>query len=140
MSPRLSALVTGASRGIGAAIARALAARGVRVAVHYQRNEAAARATLAALTGSGHRLVQGDLSDAAGAEAVWTAATGDLGPVGLLVNNAGIYETHPILACDFDGWQDLYLLGNSEHELDRSHNRSPARLHLLPFIAPLPYL
>lgn len=108
MSDALAALVTGASRGIGAAIARALATRGVRVAVHYQRNEAAAHATLASLPGSGHALVQGDLSDAAGAEAVWRAAVQALGPVALLVNNAGIYALHAPLATDFASWQEAW--------------------------------
>ncbi|HEY0966492.1 MAG TPA: SDR family oxidoreductase [Opitutaceae bacterium] len=108
MSAPLAALVTGASRGIGAAIARALAARGVRVAVHYQRNETAARSTLASLAGTGHGLVRGDLSDAAGAESVWTAANEALGSIALLINNAGIYETHAPLTTDFAAWQQAW--------------------------------
>src|SRR5207244_143997 len=58
-----TALVTGASRGIGSAITRAYAAAGMRVAVHYHRQEAAARETLAQMEGGGHLLVQADVAD-----------------------------------------------------------------------------
>ena len=68
---RISALVTGASRGIGRAIAIVLALRGVRVAVHYHTNDTAARETLGKLAGRGHALVGADLADAAATAALW---------------------------------------------------------------------
>ena len=75
-----SALVTGASRGIGRAVARSLARRGARVAIHYQANAAAARATLAALSGTGHALFAEDLSDPAAALRLWTAVVAKIRP------------------------------------------------------------
>ena len=87
----MTILVTGASRGIGAAIADALAAKGAAVARHASR--AAPGVDLAA-----------DLAYPAGADALWQAACAQLGDVRVLVNNAGIFEANPVDAAD-DAWQ-----------------------------------
>ncbi len=98
-------LVTGASRGIGRAVAQQFAARGARVAVHYNRNRSAAAETLSSLSGTGHFVLQADLQDAAAvAEMVNTAVT-HFGRLDILVNNAGIYEEHPLVDVDYAAWQ-----------------------------------
>ncbi|HYL00418.1 MAG TPA: SDR family oxidoreductase [Steroidobacteraceae bacterium] len=97
------ALVTGASGGIGAAIARLLAARGMTLLLHYRSGRAAAEATLRSLAGEGHSLLQADLGDAAAVERLWQAAAAQH-PVDALVNNAGIFPDHPPLTTDYAGW------------------------------------
>ncbi|PVE68175.1 SDR family NAD(P)-dependent oxidoreductase [Microbacterium testaceum] len=104
----LCSLVTGASRGIGRAIAVALSARGDRVAVHYGSDRSAAEETLALLRGEGHVLVGGDLSDPAVAERVVDEALAALGRIDVLVNNAAIAPnaetSHPIATADYETW------------------------------------
>lgn len=97
------ALVTGASGGIGAAIARSLAARGMTLLLHYQSGRDAAEATRRSLAGEGHDLVQGDLGDPASVERLWQAAAAQR-PVDAVVNNAGIFPEHPPLATDYAAW------------------------------------
>jgi 3-oxoacyl-[acyl-carrier protein] reductase len=101
-------LVTGASRGIGAAIARAFAGAGDRVAVHYGSALAAAQETLESLPGDGHVLAGADLRDAAAVRAMVDAAAHALGGIDVLVNNAGIFVAHPITAVSYEQWQQAW--------------------------------
>src|SRR4030081_1739632 len=95
---RRTALVTGASRGIGRAIARFLAARGVRLALHYHLNDRAADETRAQLDGEGHILCTADLTDAAATARLWQGVAQAFGQVDILVNNAGLIVDHPPLS------------------------------------------
>jgi len=101
-------LITGASRGIGAACARAFAERGDRVAVHYGGSESAAREVLASLPGTGHLLVQADLRDPAAIRTMVDAAATGLGGIDVLVNNAGVFHDHPIEDTTYEQWQEAW--------------------------------
>jgi 3-oxoacyl-[acyl-carrier protein] reductase len=98
-------LVTGGSRGIGAAIAQAFAEHGDRVAVHCRDAVGAAEAVRDSLPGGGHGVVQGDLTDAAAVRAMVDDAARRLGGLDVLVNNAGIYVDHPVLGTSYEEWQ-----------------------------------
>jgi NAD(P)-dependent dehydrogenase (short-subunit alcohol dehydrogenase family) len=98
-------LVTGASRGIGAAVAHAFAAAGDTVAVHHRDSAELAAKVLAALPGDGHVVVSGDLTDPAAVQAVVDGAASTLGGLDVVVNNAAVAHAHPILAADYAAWQ-----------------------------------
>jgi 3-oxoacyl-[acyl-carrier protein] reductase len=105
---RIHVLVTGASRGIGRAIAQQFASRGCRIAVHYRGNREAAEKTIASLSGLGHAAFAADLAAPAQAAALWTAVIKEFGRIDVLVNNAGIYEEHPPLATDGPAWRSAW--------------------------------
>jgi NAD(P)-dependent dehydrogenase (short-subunit alcohol dehydrogenase family) len=94
------ALVTGASRGIGRAIALTLAGAGADVAVHFHANAAAAEAVADAITGAGRRapLLQADLAAPQAGEALAEAAEQALGGIDILVLNAAEQRRHPLAA------------------------------------------
>ena len=98
-------LVTGASRGIGAAAARAFAAGGDRVAVHYGASAGRAEEVAASLPGEGHVIVGADLADPAALREMVDAAAAGLDGIDVLVNNAGIFEPHPITETTYEEWQ-----------------------------------
>jgi NAD(P)-dependent dehydrogenase (short-subunit alcohol dehydrogenase family) len=123
--------VTGGSRGIGAAIARAFAAAGDRVAVHWGSSEDAARATLGTLDGDGHVLVQADLADAAAVGTMVDEAAGALGGLDVLVNNAGVFLAHPPLATAWEDWQALWERTLSVNLLAAAHATFRAVPHLV---------
>jgi len=101
------ALVTGGSRGIGAAICRELAAAGATVAVNYARDAESAGAVVTSIEADGGRAVavQGDISSADGAAAVAAAVESDVGPVDSLVNNAGITRDDLIMRLSEEDWR-----------------------------------
>jgi 3-oxoacyl-[acyl-carrier protein] reductase len=92
------AVVTGASKGIGAAIAKALAAEGASVVVNYATSKAGADAVVAAITAANGKavVVGGDVSKAADAQGIINAAIETYGRLDILVNNSGVYEFAPI--------------------------------------------
>jgi 3-oxoacyl-[acyl-carrier protein] reductase len=92
------AVVTGASKGIGAAIAKALAAEGASVVVNYASSKEGAETVVAAIGKAGGKAIAvgGDVSKAAEAQAVIDAAVKAFGRLDILVNNAGVYEFSPI--------------------------------------------
>lgn len=99
-----AALVTGASSGIGRAIAKAFARAGMRVAVHYGANERGGRETLESLAGGGHALIEADVADPQAVRRMVEAAADQLGALHVLVNNAGIFEEVPFDTPDYDDW------------------------------------
>lgn len=111
-----TALVTGASRGIGRAIALRLAAEGASVAINYAGNTAKAEETKAAIEAAGGKvaLFQADVSDSAQVEQMVAAVTEAFGTIDILVNNAGITRDGLLMRMkeeDFDAVLDTNLKG-----------------------------
>jgi 3-oxoacyl-[acyl-carrier protein] reductase len=94
------ALVTGASKGIGAAIARELAARGAAVAVNYSGSKAAAEKVVAEINAAGGKAIaiQANLADPDSIAPLVEKTASELGPITTLINNAGVYDFGPIEA------------------------------------------
>ncbi|QDO88276.1 SDR family oxidoreductase [Ornithinimicrobium ciconiae] len=107
-------LVTGASRGVGAATARAFAERGDRVVVHYRGAEERAREVLESLPGEGHGLVRADLASPEETQALAAQGVEILGRIDVLVNNAALFldpgaggsrrGDHRLTDTDYDSW------------------------------------
>ena len=130
-------LVTGASRGIGRAAAIEFASQGAQVTIHYHRSRDGAQETLAALPDSPHYMVQADVKDSDQVERMVQEVLSRLGHIDVLVNNAGIYEEHPLADTDYAKWRenwrrtlDTNLLGAAnvtycvaQHMIDRGGGR-----------------
>jgi 3-oxoacyl-[acyl-carrier protein] reductase len=101
------AVVTGASRGIGRAIALALGARGARVIVNYTSNEAAAKETAAAVAAAGGSAVtrRFDVADAAAVDAAFKEIVAAEGGLHILVNNAGVAVNTLVLGAKDADWK-----------------------------------
>jgi NAD(P)-dependent dehydrogenase (short-subunit alcohol dehydrogenase family) len=89
-------LVTGGSRGIGAAISKSVGSMGGQVLVHYAHNRGAAEAVQQAIGANRCHLIQADLAHPREVEQLWAAAVGHSERIDVLVNNAGIFEDAPV--------------------------------------------
>ena len=118
-------LVTGATQGIGRAVAQAFARLGDIVAVHYASRPEEARRTLESLDGEGHIMVNADISDPHQCRALVQKVLSELGGVDVLINNAGIapspFNAHPIADATFEDWTDRWEQMLSVNLLGAAH-------------------
>lgn len=115
-------LVTGASKGIGAAIAQAFAKEGAQVALHFGSHRASAEGVLSKLEGKGHILLQQDFSEARAARQLMDKYFNNFSKLDILINNAGIAKLHAPLAVSYDEWQKCW------HEILQINLKVPADL------------
>jgi len=106
------AIVTGGSRGIGAATAKRLAAESATVAVNYSRSEAPAKAVVEQITGDGGsaRAIQADMSDPAQIKRLVNETVERFGRLDILVNNAGMFAMTPLGECSDEDFNDMFNL------------------------------
>jgi NAD(P)-dependent dehydrogenase (short-subunit alcohol dehydrogenase family) len=101
-------LVTGASRGIGRAIAHEFAQSGARIAIHYNNQQREAEKTRDQLPGGPHEIFQANVAQADETRLLVESVVERMGGVDILVNNAGVFESHILLEVDFDQWQSAW--------------------------------
>ncbi len=97
-------LVTGASGGIGRAIAQAFAKANGNVIIHYNSNKSGAEDTLKSLSGNGHAIIQSDLSIPRAVKSM----VNSIGTLDVVVNNAAVVEQFEFDALDYNQWQDVW--------------------------------
>jgi 3-oxoacyl-[acyl-carrier protein] reductase len=103
-------LVTGSSRGIGRAVAQAFAQAGDTVAIHHRESPELAAAVVASLPGTGHVVVQADISDPDAVQCMVDSAAEQLGGLDVLVNNAAGYgrASHSVAEVSYAAWQQAW--------------------------------
>ena len=101
-------LVTGGSRGIGAAIAREFAAAGDRIAIHYVSSKSDAEGVVKSLSGEGHVAAQADVRDPQAIRTMVDHVAHEFGKIDVLINNAGIFTDHPIESTTYEDWQSAW--------------------------------
>jgi 3-oxoacyl-[acyl-carrier protein] reductase len=124
-------MVTGASRGIGREIARQFAERGVRLVAHYHQDRRAAEQTLADVPDNSHLLLQADLADANAVGDLAQKAVNEMGKIDVLVNNAGVYEFHPVATSSFEQWRQSWERTVSTNLMGPAHLSFHVARHML---------
>ena len=101
-------LVTGGTRGIGAAISKAFADAGAKVVMSYRTDQSSAEKHLAAMPGEEHAIIQADVGDMDDCENLINFVIREFGQIDILINNAGIFQRHVITDISYEEWNKSF--------------------------------
>jgi NAD(P)-dependent dehydrogenase (short-subunit alcohol dehydrogenase family) len=132
-SCKKNVLITGASRGIGRAIAQKFAGQGARIAVHYQNNQKAAEKTIASLDGKSHLMIQADLADPGAVDRMVQDVIRSMEKIDILVNNAGVYTTYAISELSYQEWLQEWHKTVSVNLFGAANVSFLVARHMIPF-------